>query len=246
MARDPVAAARKIVQEKFPGAVCAFASGDWQWHEETPYSIISVVVIKTRVEQAYRESLRVDQQAIEVFVHDPESWDYLCLHRDRAHADPSVARIVALGEALLPGNPMATEMQQRAKAVLAAGPEPLQEEQKKQKRYAISQLLNELRAPRNHGEAMGSLSVLHETMADFYLRTSGHWSASGRAIPKALQAIDPDFTKRWQRVFTSAFMGDRSGLPGLVDEVLEPSGGLLFDGCIRKTPDGWKQQPVSG
>jgi hypothetical protein len=244
--RDPVAAARNIVKERFPGAVCAFASGDWQRREETPYSLVSIVVIMTRVQTAYRESLRIDQIPMEVFVHDPESWDYLCLRKDRAKGDPSVAHIMAQGEALMPGSAMASEMQQRAKAVLAAGPEPLTDEQIQEKRYQISVLMNELRAPRSHGEAMGSLSVMHETLADFYLRGRGAWSASGADIPKALLAVEAEFARRWQRVFTTAFMGDRSGLMSLVDEVLEPHGGFLFDGHVRKAPEHWKQQPVAG
>jgi hypothetical protein len=93
---------------------------------------------------------------------------------------------------------------------------------------------------------MGSLSVMHETLADFYLRGRGAWSASGADIPKALQALDAEFAKRWQRVFTTAFMGDRNGLMSLVDEVLEPHGGFLFDGHVRRAPDNWKQQPVAG
>ncbi|HYX39135.1 MAG TPA: hypothetical protein VE954_39025 [Oligoflexus sp.] len=246
MVRDPVAAARNIVKQRFPDAVCAFASGDWQKREETPYSIVSIVVIMTRVQTAYRESLRVDQMPMEVFVYDPESWDYLGLKKDRAKGDASVAQIMAQGEPLLPGSAMASEMQQRAKAVLAAGPSPLQEDQIHEMRYRISVLMNELRAPRSHGEAMGSLGVLHETLADFYLRGRGLWSASGSDIPKALQAADAEFAKRWQRVFTSAFMGDRSAVMSLVDEVLEPHGGFLFDGHVRRAPDGWKQQPVAG
>ncbi len=246
MVRDPLVAARSIVKERFPGAVCAFASGDWQKREETPYSMVSIVVIMTRVQTAYRESLRIDQIPMEVFVHDPESWDYLCLKKDRAKGDPYVAQVMAQGEALLPGSAMASEMQQRAKAVLEAGPEPLSDEQVQEKRYQITVLMNELRSPRNHGEAMGSLSVLHETLADFYLRGRGRWSANGAEIAKALQAADAEFSKRWQRVFTTAFMGDRSGVMSLVDEVLEPYGGFLFDGHVRRAPDGWKQQPVAG
>jgi hypothetical protein len=246
MVRNPVAVARNIVKERFPGAVCAFANGDWQKREETPFSIVSIVVIMPRVQTAYRESLRVDQISMEVFVHDPESWDYLCLKKDRAKGDASVAEVMTQGEALLPASAMGAEMQQRAKAVLDAGPEPLTEEQIQEKRYRISVLMNELRAPRGHGEAMGSLSVLHETLADFYLRGRGLWSASGAEIPKALQAADAEFAKRWLRVFTSAFMGDRSGVMKLVDEVLEPHGGFLFDGHVRRAPENWKQQPVAG
>lgn len=246
MVRDPVAVARHIVKERFSGAVCAFASGAWQKREDTPYSVVSVVVIQTRVPRAYRESLRVDQVPVEVYVHDPESWDYLCLMKDRMKGDASVAQIVAQGEALLPGSAMASEMQERAKAVLAAGPEPLHEEQIQEKRYVISVLMNELRAPRGHGEAIGSLSVLHETLADFYLRGRRLWSASGRGIPAALQAADAEFAKRWQRVFTEAFMGNRSSVMALVDEVLEPHGGFLFDGHIRRVPENWKQQPAPG
>lgn len=246
MARDPAAAVRSIVQKRFPGAVCAFASGDWQKREQTPYSILSVVVIMTRVPRAYRESLRVDQQALEIFVHDPESWDYLALHKDRVKADPSVAQIIAEGEALLPASSMANEMQQRAKALLAAGPEHLHDDQMQEKRYEISVLMNELRAPKGHGEAIGSLSVLHQELADFYLRGLGLWSAVGADIPKALKAANAEFAKRWQRVFTAAFMGDRSGVMSLVDEVLEPHGGFLYDGHIRYAPDTWKQQPIAG
>jgi hypothetical protein len=245
MVRDPLAAAGNIVKERFPGAVCAFASGDWQKREETPYSIVSIVVIMPRVQTAYREGLRIDQIPMEVFVHDPESLDYL-LKKDRAKGDAIVAQVMAQGEALLPDSAMASELQQRAQAVLEAGPEPLTAEQLQERRYQITVLMNELRAPRGHGEAMGSLSVLHEKLADLYLRGRGLWSASGAEIPKALQAADADFAKRWQRVFTTAFMGDRSSVMSLVDEVLEPHGGFLFDGHVRLVPDNWKQQSVAG
>jgi hypothetical protein len=246
MVRNPVAAARNIVKERYPGAVCAFASGDWQRREETPFSLVSIVVIMTRVETAHRESLRVDQIPMEVFVHDPESWDSLSLKKDRVKGDAAVVKVIAQGEPLLAGSAMASEMQQRAKALLASGPEPLSEDQIQEKRYQISVLMNELRAPRGHGEAMGSLSVLHETLANFYLRGRGLWSASGAEIPKALQAADAEFAKRWQRVFTSAFMGDRHAVMGLVDEVLEPHGGFLFDGYVRRAPDSRKHQPLVG
>jgi hypothetical protein len=57
------------------------------------------------------------------------------------------------------------------------------------------------------------------------------WSAHSKTIPRRLRAADAAFAERFLRAFEALF-ADKNPEPAvaLVEELLEPFGGLLFDG----------------
>ncbi len=108
------------------------------------------------------------------------------------------------------------------------------------KRYAISDLIDDLRDPRNAIEAAAIIGRLHEQLGDFYFRSLGMWSASGKHIPRRRKKLDAALSTRWEEAFLDAWSGQRSKLIQLTEEILHPHGGLLFDGYRQDAPGDWR------
>jgi hypothetical protein len=108
------------------------------------------------------------------------------------------------------------------------------------KRYGISDLIDDLRDPRNAIEATAIIGRLHEQLGDFYFRSLGIWSASGKHIPRRLEKIDAALSTRWEEAFLDALGGQRNKLILLTEEVLRPHGGFLFDGYRQDAPPDWR------
>lgn len=128
-------------------------------------------------------------------------------------------------------NELTRAMKQMAASLLAAGPPALDEESERRARYGVTDLVDDLRDARSHDERMGTASQLFEQLADYHLRRLGLWSAKGKAIPRALQRVDPELCAKYCRSFDSVFKSDDSGeVIRLAEDLLRPAGGLLFDG----------------
>ena len=78
-------------------------------------------------------------------------------------------------------------------------------------------------------------------LADFALRAAGHWSARGKAIPHALEAMDSDLAEQFEGAFATLFAtGDTVPVQALVDVVLTPYGGRLRAGYHQAAPSAWR------
>jgi hypothetical protein len=105
----------------------------------------------------------------------------------------------------------------------------------------VTDLLDDVREWRSTDELMASGSRLFEELADYHLRSIGHWSAKGKAIPRALQRADPVLCTRYCRAFESLFQhGEVGQVIQLAEALLAPHGGLLFDGYRSDAPPRWR------
>jgi hypothetical protein len=68
---------------------------------------------------------------------------------------------------------------------------PLAAEAISARRYAITEMAATLADERGEGVPIAAGAALHIALADFSLRAAGRWSARGKAIPRALAAMDP-------------------------------------------------------
>jgi predicted nucleotidyltransferase len=241
MDNDVLDAAYAIRSQRYSGAAVVFAAGSLVRGEGTAYSDLDLVVVYSALPCAYRESFTFRGLPVEAFVHDPETLEYFYVEMDRASGIPALPQMVVEGREIPDSSDLSRMLKARAAALIDAGPPPLDSESERRRRYMVTDLLDDVREWRSTEELMASGSRLFEELADYHLRSSGHWSARGKAIPRALQRADPTLCTRYCRAFESLFQeGDVGQVIQLTEELLAPHGGLLFDGYRSDAPPSWR------
>lgn len=242
---DVVAAAKRIRDQKYGDAAAVLLAGSIVRGEGTAYSDLDLVVVYPRVPCAYRESFRFEEYPVEAFVHDPETLAYFFLDVDRPSGVPSLPQMVFEGIEIPEPTDASRSSKELAASVLAMGPPPLSPQALERLRYGITDLVDDMRAPRSHEELLGTGAALFESLANYYLRSHGLWAGKGKSIPRALTRADSKLAGRYGRCFNDLFAhGNTGGVIALAEELLEPGGGLLFDGYRLDAPGEWRRSPA--
>jgi nucleotidyltransferase-like protein len=240
-----IGTARAIRDQRYPDATATFAAGSLVRGEGTTYSDLDLVVIYPCVSCAYRESFRFERLPVEAFVHDAETLNYFLTEFDRASGVPSLAQMVLEGVEIPGPNDTSRSLKALAASVMAAGPPVLSPVDRERRRYGITDLLDDLRAPRSPEEQAATGALLFPALADYYFRTRRLWSATGKTIPRALLRVDAVLSARFSRSFEDLFRrGESDAVIALADELLRPDGGLLFDGYRLEAPPEWRKPLV--
>jgi hypothetical protein len=240
MLPDILRVAREVHKERYSNAAILFAAGSFVRGEATAYSDLDLVVVFHSVPNAYRGSFRFEGVPVEAFVHDPATLNYFFYEIDRPSGIPALPQMVKEGIEIPGPNELSVSLKQLAAAVLDIGPPPLSADTLRRRRYELSDLLDDLRDPRSHAEMAASGSLLYGSLADFYLRSRGCWSAKGKSIPRVLERIDSRLCARFCESFERLFVqADPSAAIALTEELLQPTGGLLFDGYRLEAPSDW-------
>lgn len=241
MNTDVLDAARTIRSERYSDAAVVFAAGSLVRGEGTAYSDLDLVVVYSALPCAYRESFTFRKLPVEAFVHDPETLEYFSVEMDRASGIPALPQMVVEGREIPNSTDLSRMLKARAAALINAGPPPLDADIERRRRYMVTDLLDDVREWRSTEELIAAGSRLFEELADYHLRSMGHWSARGKAIPRALQRADPALGTRYCRAFESLFQeGEVRHVVRLTEELLEARGGLLFDGYRADAPSSWR------
>ena len=125
-------------------------------------------------------------------------------------------------------------LKRAASRLFEAGPERWDEDELRFRRYRLTDWLDDIRHPRAPEELVATGAYLYQDAADFFLRSRGLWSAHSKTIPRSLQKTDEAFAEKFRRAFDALFVEKRAAhVIALVEEMLEPFGGLLFDGFKR-------------
>jgi predicted nucleotidyltransferase len=93
-AREIVA---KIVAQQYPSASVAIVGGSIASGRATATSDIDLLVVFDHVEQAWRETFKVEQQTVELFGHDFGTFEYFCRNVDRPGGRIPLAMMVLHG-----------------------------------------------------------------------------------------------------------------------------------------------------
>lgn len=245
MSKSIIDLANAIHADRYTDAVAVFAAGSIVRGEGTAFSDLDLVVIYAHLPCAYRESFRCGGYPVEAFVHDPETLEYFFLEVDRPSGVPTLPQMVVEGIEIPGPSEMSHALKRRAAAVIAAGPPPLDTAGERRMRYFVSDLLDDLRAPRSHEEVIGAGARLYEQLADYHLRRRGLWSAKGKAIPRTLRRADPALGAAYCSAFAELFgRGDPQAVIRLAEDLLRESGGPLFDGFRADAPPAWRRGPA--
>src|SRR5215218_4555324 len=231
---SPVEAAQRIWQERYEGARVVFLGGSVMRGDATPASDLDIVVEYERLPNAYREAFVYGGWPVEAFVHDAGSLEEF-FERDRRRGVPSLMSMVWEGTEVPEASEFSEGLKCRARELLEAGPPPWDEEELTLRRYRLTDWVDDMRFPRSGEELVATGAWLYQDAAEFYFRTRGMWSAHSKTIPRRLRAADAAFAERFLRAFEALFTEKRPGPAiALVEELLEPFGGLLFDGFRKE------------
>jgi hypothetical protein len=240
--KPPYETAQKLLQEKFPNYQVAFVAGSFNRDEETATSDIDLVVVLPSVEQAWRESLVYEGWPIEVLIHDEETLKYFFYEVDGKDGIPVLPSMVVEGPSIPANSPLSEKLKDLATTVINNGPTKLSDDEKKNLRYTVSDILDDLRAPRTTFEGMVLVGKLHGVLAFFMLRSKNTWGASAKHIPRRLKKLCPDFYTEWESAFTQGFRGNFAPVIQLTEKVLSENGGYLFDGYHSLAPKEWRKK----
>jgi hypothetical protein len=236
--------AGRIRADRYPDADVVLAAGSIVRGEGTAYSDLDLVVVYAEVDHAYRESFRFEGLPVEAFVHDSSTLEYFFAEVDAPSGVPTLPQMVVEGVEV-PG-PTATSwaLKERAAALIAAGPTALDGDTERRMRYFVSDLLDDLRAPRSRDELIGAGTRLYEQLATYILRRRRLWSATGKAIPGRLRQVDADMGVAYCGAFAELFAsGDTGPVIRLAEDLLREAGGPLFEGYRIDAPSVWKRRP---
>ena len=232
----------EIFDLKYPDAGVIFLAGSIVRGESTPFSDLDLVVIFDRLPAAYRESFNFQGFPIEAFVHDPETVNYFLHEIDRPSGIPSLAQMILEGVEIPKPNDLSRSLKQLATSVIQLGPPGLSEAEVRKLRYDITNMVDDIRQPRSRGELVASGAELYEMLANYYLRTNALWSAKGKSIPRVLSQANADLCLRYAASFDELFAHGRpESAVALVEEILRPRGGFLFDGHRLDAPADYRK-----
>ena len=230
MRPEPTEAAARLWRERYDASRVIFLAGSVMRGEATPASDLDLVVVHERLPRAYREAFVYEGWPVEAFVHDADSIEVF-FEADRRRGRPDMMSMVWEGVEIPEACEFSARLKRRARELLDAGPPPLDEDELTLRRYRLTDWVDDMRFPRSDEELVGTGVYLYQDAADFYLRSRGLWAAHSKTIPRRLRAADAAFAARFTHAFDALFAGKRAEpAAALVAELLDPFGGLLFEG----------------
>ena len=241
---DPIKVAQSIRAERYPESEVVFLSGSVMRGEGTSTSDLDLVVVFQSLEHAYRESFTFGGWPVEAFVHDRETLNYFFRQVDQASGVPSLPTMVSEGTEIPEASEFSLSLKKMARSVLKDGPPKWGASEVDSSRYSITNVVDDLSDPRSRAEQIATGTELFSLLATHFLRSQRLWSATGKAIPRRLREVDPDFADRFEQAFAQLFeAGNASSVIELATEVLSRDGGRLFDGHKSSAPVAWRQRP---
>ncbi|WP_335871768.1 nucleotidyltransferase domain-containing protein [Bacillus sp. 2205SS5-2] len=226
---DPFLSAEKFIITYYSSCQGAILAGSVVRGEHTSTSDLDIVIFDQSVPSSYRESLHAFGWPIEVFVHNLTSYKQFFL-LDHKAARPSMQKMISEGlvikdEGILEG------IKQEANAQLAQGPDIWTDQEIRFKRYFITDTLDDFIGASERGEQLFIANHLASLLHEFVLRTNRRWIGSSKWIIRALNSFDENFTEEFVKAFDHFYKsGDKSAVISLSEKILDPFGGLLFEG----------------
>ncbi|WP_347549734.1 nucleotidyltransferase domain-containing protein [Pseudalkalibacillus hwajinpoensis] len=225
---NAVQTAKHLVFSKFPNCEAAFLAGSVVRGEATATSDLDIVVFDLSVSVSYRESFFYAGWPVEWYVHNLKSYQSY-YESDCKRARPSLPKMISEG-LVLQNNGVADTLKVEAKALLRSGPEKWGEETIRVKRYFLTDVLEDFIGATG-GEELFCASALAEKLHEFVLRTNGQWIGASKWIVRALRNYDSDLATEFITVFDHYYKTrEKEAVIKLVDQVLAPFGGRLFEG----------------
>ncbi|WP_326810277.1 nucleotidyltransferase domain-containing protein [Streptomyces scopuliridis] len=230
---DPVLAARALVTERHPRARAALLCGSVLTARRTAFSDLDVVVLLADGADPYRESMRFAGWPAEVFVHTRDSWEGF-VEREILERRSPLLFMCAAGTLLVDRDGAGAGLQGYARRLVAAGPPRVTAAELDDRRYPLTDLLDDLAGCGDPGERLFIVTEVARRTAEFVLLAEGAWLGGGKWLSRRLAEVRPGLPERLAAAVGSALDGDTDALAALADEALAPAGGRLWAGYRRQ------------
>ena len=232
---DPVETATELVRARFPEARAAFLAGSVLTDRRTPTSDLDIVVLLTGAPAPCRESLVHQGWPVELFVQTDADWHAFVDRETAARRSPLLA-MCAEGVLLVDADGLGAALRAEAGKRLAAGPPPASEAELEDRRYALTDALDDLRGCPDPLERVHLVALLLTRASELALLARGHWLGGGKWLSRRLAAADPGLHQRLTAGAAAAISHAADGpydFADAVKEVLDMAGGPLWAGYSR-------------
>ena len=231
-----IEAGQLFIKKYFPNCQCALLAGSVVRGEATETSDLDIVVFDKTIPSSYRESMLELGWPIEVFVHNLTSYKQY-FENDCKRARPSLPRMVSEG-IILRDYGIMVSIKEEATKLLSEGPEEWPDETINIKRYFITDALHDFIGCTNRAEELFVANTLAELTSEFVLRPHRRWIGASKWVIRSLNQFDEQFTVKFVDAFDRYYKeGEKDHVIQLVEDVLRPYGGQLFNGfSLGKKP----------
>ena len=179
---------------------------------------------------------------IDAFIHDLGTLRYFFEEIDGKSGMPALPQMILTGVLITPSSPLSEEIKHLARRVIDAGPPPWTTDQLDRARFFITDLLDDILCPQNRAEQVATTAKLYDLLAEFYFRAQNKWQASGKTILHYLKKQDYELFSMYRDAFDALFKHNHTQqLEALVLKILEPYGGLLWEGYHALAPKEWRK-----
>jgi GNAT superfamily N-acetyltransferase len=227
---EAVDAARAIADERYPDADLVILAGSVALGRATPTSDLDLVIVSVEDEEApFRESFTALGWPVEAFVHTPETVRGF-MRVDVAERGRGMPRMVSTGVVIRDVARIAEGLRDEALTMIEAGPPPMSVEDLEFRRYVVTDLLHDFLGDPSGEESSLTAAHLAEETARLHLILARAWQGNGKWLLRELREADPPFADRWVAAVDAHRSGDAGPMERLAVEVLEESGGPLFEG----------------
>ncbi|MCJ7839792.1 nucleotidyltransferase domain-containing protein [Lederbergia sp. NSJ-179] len=225
----PLEAAQLVIDKHFPNCQAALLAGSVVRGEATATSDLDMVIFDQKLTFSYRESFIDFGWYIECFVHNFTSYREF-FENDCKRAKPSMPKMVSEGIVLRGAKNLDT-IKKEANDLLRKGPEKWTIETVNMKRYFLTDVLDDLKGCSKREEAIFLVNALADLSVEFILRMNGQWIGSSKWTIRALKNFDESLAENLVEALEAFYQqDDKDNIIRFAEEILQPYGGLLFNG----------------
>lgn len=242
MRNDPLPTIQKLIKERYVDAKAVFWAGSVSQGAGTSASDLDIVIVFEEVAHAYREAFTYDGWPIDAFIHDLDTVRYFFEESRTGNGISGLIEMIIHGKEVLERNPFSQEVYTVAESYRKTGPDAWTQAQIDKERFLITDILDDIKSPKNKEEQIISAVHLFEPMLQFYFRATRKWTASGKSLIRLLKQENPELAEEWTTAFESLVKtGDAMAVETVVTKILEPHGGFLWAGFASVSPADWKE-----
>ncbi|PEJ63024.1 nucleotidyltransferase domain-containing protein [Bacillus wiedmannii] len=226
----PMEAAQSIITSQFPNCDVALLGGSVVRGEATKTSDLDIVIVDQNLPSCYRESFYSNGWPVEVFVHNFEPCKtFFKMDCDRGR--PSLPQLVSEGIVLKGENEIVEKLKREANDLLNKGPDKWTEAMMKQKRYFITDTLDDFIGASKREEELFIANLLADLLHEYILRVNGKWLGSSKWFIRVLRRYDEQYADQFVAAFDHFYTtGEKRKLIIFVEKTLQQYGGRMFEG----------------
>lgn len=238
-------AAQEIVAQRFPEALTAMLTGSAETAYRTETSDLDVLVFLEGPPAPFRETTRHAGWIVELFVHTPASYPRFIERETRERRSP-LLHMCAGGRLLIDADGFGATIQDEARRLLEAGPTPLTDREREDRRYALTGQLDDLVGCQDGDERAMIGARLLTSAAELALLERRRWIGRGKWLLRRLRAAAPDLAQELLDAYRCLVARDDTRPLEQIARRPRPVRGSVDGGLSPRSTGGLSSPTVSG